>query len=233
MQISLDASTSNQKSTSGTSHSFSHTVGTAKAYNTLFAAIALRGQSSTTPSSISATYNSASMEKIGEHTYAGGIYIAIAIFRLRKPSTGSNTLAFTWTNDAIGAAYAVSLYGVSQSSPERSGSYTTMSATNSTTPSIAVPSNSGDWVLDVIASESVFGGTISMTVGSGQTVIMNSEVQLSNRIAYGGSYEAGASPTVTMGWSKTSGGYWAIMAGVSVQPHAGGSQPVVSPSMVF
>lgn len=232
MTITLDATTTST-ATAATSKSFSHTVGTAKRGAVLFAAASLRDDGgSVAANTFSATYGGVSMTKVGEHT-AATRKIAVALFYLAVPATGSNTLAFSWTGASLGGFYAISLYGVNRGNPVRSGSYTTLAETNSATPSISVPSNTGDWVLDVIASESIFSSTVGMTVGAGQTAIMNSEIQNTVRMAYGGSYEAGAA-SVTMSWSKAAGGgYFAIMAGMSVQPGSEGGNIAVSPFMRF
>lgn len=230
MPITLDATSTGTK-TGGTSHSFSHTVGSAARYPALFAAVSLRDDvGGAGPSSISATYNSVSMTKVGEHT-DGTAKLAVALFYLLKPTTGANTLAFSWANASLGGFYGISLYGVSYNNPIRTGSYTTLALTGSTTPSIAVPSAVADWVLDAIAAESPFGGTVSMTVGAGQTAIMNGEVQNTNREAYGGSYEGGASGSTTMGWSKSTSN--TIMAGMSIMPASGRQAVAVSPFLRF
>lgn len=228
MTITLDA-TSSSTVTAATSKSFSHTVGTAKRNVVLFAAAALREDGGVV-SGISATYNGVSMTKVGEYKAATASLI-VALFYLAMPSTGANTLAFAWTGASLGGFYGISLYGVNRLSPVRSGSYTTLAETNIASPAIAVPSNTGDWVLDVISSQSLFSGSISMTVGAGQTAIMNGEIQNVSRMAYGGSYEAGAA-SVTMSWSKTTG-YYAIMAGMSVRPANQGVSAAVSPFLRF
>lgn len=229
MTITLDA-TSSSTATAATSKSFSHTVGTAKRNVSLFAAASLREDGGAV-SGISATYGGVSMTKVGELKAASKALI-VALFYLATPLTGANNLAFSWTGASLGGFYGISLYGVNRGDPIRSGSYTTLAETNSATPSIAVPSNTGDWVLDVISSESQFSGTVSMTVGASQTAIMNGEIQNTVRMAYGGSYEAGAA-SVTMSWSKSSSSYYAIMAGMSVQPGSEGGNVAVSPFLRF
>lgn len=229
MTITLDAATSSTAS-AATSKSFAHTVGIAKRNVVLFAAASLR-EDGGTPTTISATYGGVSMTKAGEHTGATRKTL-VALFYLAKPATGSNTLAFSWSNASLGSFYAISLYGVNRGVPVRSGSYTTMAETNSGAPSISVPSNIGDWALDVISSESPFSGTVGLTVGAGQSAIMNNEIQNTVRMAYGGSYEAATAASVTMSWSK-SDGYYAIMAGMSIVPATDGGNIAISPFMRF
>jgi hypothetical protein len=228
MTITLDAATTST-ATTATSKSFSHTVGTAKRNVVLFAAASLLEDGGTV-SNISATYGGVSMTKVGEYKAASKALL-VALFYLARPATGANTLAFSWTGASLGGFYAISLYGVNRGAPVKSGSYTTLAETSSAAPSVDVPSNNGDWVLDVIASQSSAVDPLNMTVGGGQTAIMNGEVVTTTRMAYGGSYEAGAA-SVTMSWSKT-GGYFAIMAGMSVQPASEGGSVAVSPFLRF
>lgn len=231
MSISLDAATSSTV-TASTSKSFSHTVGTAKRNVALFAAASLRDDGgSVAASTFTATYGGVSMTKVGEYQAASS-KLAVALFYLARPLTGSNTLAFSWTGASLGRFYAISLYGVNRGNPVRSGSYTTMAENNTASASVSVPSNAGDWALDVVSSESPFGSTVSLTIGAGQTTIMNSEIQNTVRMAYGGSYEASTGSSVTMSWSKSSG-YYAIMAGMSVVPANAAGNIAVSPMMRF
>lgn len=225
MPITLDA-TSTGEITNATSHSFSHTVGTAARYTALFAAASLREDGSATlPANIVATYNGVAMTQVGEYGNATW-KIAVALFYLLKPTAGANTLAFSWSNASLGGFYGISLYGVSYNNPIRTSSYTA-----GTGASIDVPSAVADRVLDVISAESPFGGTVSMTVGAGQTAIMNDEIQRSVNMAYGGSYEAGASGNVTMSWTKSVSN--CLMAGMSVVPASGARAVAVSPFLSF
>lgn len=229
MPITLDATSTGTKS-NGTSHSFSHTVGSAGRFPALFAAASLRDDGGSNPANISATYNSVAMTKVGEHIDAG-TKLAVALFYLLKPTVGANTLAFSWTSVSLGGFYGISLYGVSYNNPIRTSSYTTLAVTGSTTPSIAVPSAVADWVLDVIAADAPFGGTVSMTVGASQTAIINGEIQNTVRMAHGGSYEAGATTSTTMSWAKSTSN--TIMAGMSVVPASGARAVAVSPFLSF
>jgi len=235
MSLIIDNSSFSTLSSSGTSKSFSYTVGSSGSNTGLFASASLRAQSGTVPpNTITATYNGVSMTKIGEHTYNGTTAdILVAFFYLASPATGANTLAFSWTVSSIGAFAPISFYGVSKSSPWRSGSYTTLAGTNSGTLSINVPSNAGDYVLDVVSCEGYGGGApANLEEDASQTQIMDGEVAVTNRMAYGASYKSGASPTLSMVWTKD-GGLYAIMAGISVQPANRSTGVVVSPMMRF
>ena len=224
MPITLDATSTGTK-TNGTSHSFTHTVGSAGRFPVLFAAASLRDDGGSNPSNIAATYNSVAMTKVGEYVDAG-YKLAVALFYLFKPTVGANTLAFSWTSASLGGFYGISLYGVNYNKPIRTSSYTTAIGA-----SVAVPSAIGDWVLDVIAAQSPFGGSVSMTVGASQTAIMNGEIQNTVRMAYGGSYEAGATTSTTMSWTKSASD--CLIAGMSVVPASGLQAAAVTPFLKF
>jgi hypothetical protein len=150
MALTVDATTTKIVSAGATSTSWSHTVGTASKNSCLIVGVSLAlDGSGAAPTTISATYNSVSMTKSGELNAESGDTL-VALFYMNRPSTGSNTVALSWTGSSIGAFYAVSLYNADFGSPIREGSYTTAVPTNAGTISVAVPSNSGDIVFDVV-----------------------------------------------------------------------------------
>ena len=142
------------------------------------------------------------------------------LWRLAAPATGSNTLAATFSASMNNVGVrAISFTGVDQTTPL--GSAVTATG-NSTTPSVIVPAATDDLVFDCLTIE--HAGTLS--VGAGQTSRYNAIVAGGGFNKAAGSTEPGAA-SVTMSWSDTAGGPWA-MIGVPIKPVAasgGGGVP--------
>ena len=219
--LALDANTTRQAS-SGTSDSFSHTCST-KPNRALFVIAILHGTSN--PTNVSASYAGVSMTKLGEHRTVSD-NVTLAVFELKAPATGANTVALSWTGTGAGQIIARSYTGVHQGTPTRSGSYTS-ALFNDTTPSISVPSAVGDIVVDGMGFNTL--GSSTATVGSGQTQIWSVEAN-SMRTAF--SWEDGSAGSVTMSWTvsfQRSGAH----AGYSIMPATPGGGIAVSPAMIF
>jgi hypothetical protein len=161
-------------------------------------------------SSATVTYNGVGLTKLS------GTKAEVGIHRLVNPSTGSNTLAFASLGNhgsfALGL-FAVAVYGVHQTTPERSF----VSANgSSTTPTINVTSDVGELVLDIAQTYRGAGG-VSMTTGSGQTTLSSVYNEtLGGGFATSITKEDGAG-TVTMSRSLNTSNGWHIGA-VSVKP---------------
>ena len=226
MAVTLDSATNGGGFSNATSKSFSHTVGTAGKNRAIFAMISL-GPDGANPTVPTATYGGVAMTNISSYTVANRI---VAAYYLANPLTGSNTVAFSWSNVALGYAGAISFYKVSQSTPYRAGSWTQGAV--SVSGSVDVPSNLGDYAVDVIIVSDGFGGSGALTVGAGQTEIYNNDIQNVNRNLCGSSYEAAAQGTTTMSWTEnaSSTGH---MAGFCVVAGSGGGGAAISPTLIF
>ena len=146
---------------------------------------------------------------------------------LVNPSTGSNTLAVSYTGSPdtmIG--FAQPWYGVSQtggsggswrSSPPNANDGGSGSGTASVTVSNAV---SGDMVLDVAAIYDTVGGGGDLTANGSQTVQNQQNRPASQAISYGTSNKL-ATGSTAMTWTLTSS-FWAQGA-VSLIPASSGS----------
>jgi hypothetical protein len=184
------------------------------------AVIAWRHNTSTSVSAV--TYNSVSFTEVpGSATNNSNFYVRF--YYLVAPATGANTFQVTFggaTAFDIGCSI-LTFTGVDQSVPLG----TAANAANfGTTPSVAVSAATDDLVVDAVCREHV--GTF--TVGAGQTQRVNT-ICPGGFIKVASSTEPG-STSVTMSWSDTNSGNWA-MAAVPLKPKAaaGGSAiPVIA-----
>jgi hypothetical protein len=167
-------------------------------------------------------YNSVSFTAVpGGSTNDGGIYYT-ALLYLVAPTTGTNTFDVVFGGSAVfDAGVAIlTLTGVDQSAPLGTAA---IANGDSTTPSVTVSAATGDLIIDSLCIE--HAGTLS--VGAGQTSRVNN-VAAAGFIKNAVSTEPGAT-SVTMSWSDTVGGQWALAA-VPIKPKAAagsGSVPVI------
>jgi hypothetical protein len=126
------------------------------------------------------------------------------LWHLIAPDTGTNTVLVTLSGTPQGiVAGAVSFTDAHQTTP--AGTAVTATGTSSA-PSVAASSASGELVQDVVCIDNV--GNLS--VGAGQTARWNTTTG-GGWADGGGSTEPGDA-TVTMNWSSTGSGAWAIIA---------------------
>jgi hypothetical protein len=180
---------------------------------------------------------SANLKRLGSETVTGVTYDGVALtlidsdvggqryaslWYLVGPATGANDIvvSVSQTVQSVDSG-SISLTGVDQSVPL--GTANTANGSG-TAPSVTVSAATDDLVVDALCIENA--GTLS--VGASQTQRYNA-VGADGWNKRAGSTEPGAA-SVTMSWSDTVGGQWAIVA-VPVKPKAaaGGSAiPVIA-----
>lgn len=156
------------------------------------------------------TYNGVAMTHTGA-TGTDGTNRRSTQYALANPASGANTVSVAFTGTASLIGFGGSSYtGVDQTTPIRAG--TPNSGGNTTgNPSIAITSQTDDMVVDM-----GHFSAISAAVGAGQT--QRFQVAAGDRAC--ASDEPGAS-SVTMSWTLTAGGPWAI-CGFSLAAAGGG-----------
>ena len=157
------------------------------------------------------TFDSVSMTKIGTATCSFESSLRGDLWGL---AVGNKT-AGTYTVSIIGAggdkavAASTSWNNVHQTTSV--GTPATAEGDNTTAPSVAVGSATGEIVVDVLARYS--GGTA--TIGGGQTSLFNDSTA-DGTIDGAASYEAGAG-SVTMSWTLASPARW-VVVGIPLKP---------------
>lgn len=169
------------------------------------------------------TYNGVSMTSAGAAPIDGG-NTEVSLWYLVAPATGSNTIAITITGTISGiSAGGVSFTGVHQTTPV--GTYASATG-NSTTATVNVTSATNEMVVDVCGC--FFTSTLS--VGAGQTQRFNAQAGFV--VTGAGSTEAGAS-SVTMSWTLSTSGNWAIAALPVKEATGGGGGGAVNRLMLL
>lgn len=190
---------------------FSHTVATGT-NRLLLVGIAVRS-SSVTVSSV--TYGGTALSQYGSATRSGTSGVRMYLYRLLSPASGTANVVVSLSGTVRVAAGASTFINVDQDAPLG----TFVSATgSSSSPTVAVPSATGDVVFDTFA---VYSSTTA-TADSGQTKLWENHSQ--SKLAGGSSTRPG-DEGVEMGWS-TGSGAWAIGA-VPIHP-AHGTQTAVT-----
>ncbi len=196
------------KTGNGTSVTWSHTVSGSGTNRLLVVGVSHRtANSAATVTGV--TYAGLPLTRVGMATQTN---VRVHLWYLINPPTGTNSVVVALSNQEKMVAAAVSLTGVRQSAPL--GTFTS-SIGNSTSPSVAVSSATGDVVLDVMGAQ----GTSTATVGPGQTQRWNTVTtgnSANSNVRGTGSTEPGAS-TVSMSWTLGAAQYWAIGA-VPIRP---------------
>jgi len=146
------------------------------------------------------------MTRIGQVSNSADV--RVEMWRRVAPTSGANTLRIVSPSPVAVVVGIMSYFGVDQTTPNDSAATNTG---NGGTPSVNVPSASGDLVVDSLGWKEFGAGTGS--AGAGQTERYETSAS-DERIA--GSEEAGAA-TVTMSWSVTGVQEWATI-GVSLNP---------------
>jgi len=197
MALTLDANASASDNTADTTFSWSHTC--TGAQRVLIVTVNING----TMVVNSITYNSVGL------TFVGGVnnIVRSEMWYLIAPDTGANTVLVTLASGASKIGGSQSYTGASQTSPIG----TFVSATgNSTAPSVDVTTAVGEGCIDVSSS-----GGITYTVGAGQT--QNYNIQTAAGLRGVSSTEPSLSTPITMSWTTSPAGVWAIGA-VNVRP---------------
>jgi pectate lyase len=168
--ISFDAASRAATTTTGrTSLSWSHTIG-GGTDRLLVVGVAVEDGSTTQANITSVTYNGVALAAVPNSKINGGgtgIIQTQLFFLLNAnlPASGTFTVAVTFQGAVDGiSAGAVSLTGVSQSSPAPAATKVDTSGADSISTSITTPVSNA-WVVDVVGS----GNSGSFTPGSGQT----------------------------------------------------------------
>lgn len=190
--VAFDAVSSAVISVAGTSLSWTHTpVGTP---SLAVVGVTIRKNASVT----ALTYGGTAMTFIRQDTSGNA---TTELWRLINPPTGAQTVSVTISAAQNFAGGAITFTGSDTTTPISNHAGATGI---STTPSVTVTSASGELVVDAVSLRS---GTIPWTVGAGQTL----RWERAFSAAFGGSTEPGAA-SVTMSWTNSVSGGWAISA---------------------
>lgn len=209
MAIAFDA-VSRGEGSSVSSISFSHT--TTGSDTVAIGLVAYRKNGDTFVDDV--TYNAVALTAVPSGATNNGALYYMEAFYLAAPTTGANTFEVTFGgNTPHDAGVAILTFtGVNQVAPLGTAS---VADGDSTTPSVAVSAATDDLVVDGLCIE--HAGTLS--VGAGQTSRFN-EIAAAGFIKHSASTEPGA-VSVTMSWSDSIGGNWALVA-VPLKPATGG-----------
>lgn len=156
------------------------------------------------------TFNGVALTKAADAD-DGGNRCAAEVWYLVNPAATTANIVATCSSARRVQWTAYCLTGVAQGTPVGTGATATG---NSTGPSVAVSSASGELVIDAVAAladtDTLAG--LTLTVGASQTQTGNALASSGAQAVRGGSSrEAGAS-TVTMSWTLSTGTYWAVAA---------------------
>lgn len=163
------------------------------------------------------------LTQIGTTLVLGG-NVRLSFWALKAPATGSGQVVVDWgTNQDETGIVAASYTGVDQTTTFRSSGTPNTATGTDTTPTVAVTSVSGDWVVDAVGFLDNGGSSLTLTVGASQT--SHGEVEGAN-LAFEGlgtSHEVASGVSTTMSWTRSGGGSinWGII-GISLIPDAGG-----------
>lgn len=208
MAISIDAITTQTPTATG---SFNHTCSGAN--RGLFVAVHLR--TGTSADSVSVTYNSVSMSTGVSVDFALVGFKKSWIFYLANPSTGTNSVAYTFTGAAESVITAISFNGVNQANPisANTGSNTTTLAGSLTTNITTLTTNS--WVLDAMSE----GGSTPFTPGAGQTQKWGAATTINGMTGYGSTMPTTSPGATSTSWTFT-GNAGACLINLEIQPSA-------------
>ena len=161
----------------------------------------------------SLTYDGVALTRIAN--LGSGNVIWTELWRLIAPNAGTHSVALSSLLVQRVTAHSVSVSGAHQTVPN--GSVVTGSGSASSAPSLVVPSDASELVLDGCAIQND-DNTTTLTVGSGQTQRSNTSTSngTSNGIRGAQSSETGDT-SVTMTWTPDANDDWAQIA-VSVKP---------------
>ena len=178
----------------------SHTVAV-KPHRLLIALIA----STAVPSGV--TYGGTALTKLEEATSTSR---CASIWYLVHPATGANDLVSTTggTNDQ--AIQIFSYYGCNPQDIFNTDVETTTSGSANHSSSLSVTSESGDIVVDIVASS----GTVGFAPGASQTEVMD---RTQDNIDGASSHETATGTSTTMSWDLTSSDGYSAHIGVAIK----------------
>ena len=178
----------------------SHTVAV-KPHRLLIALIA----STAVPSGV--TYGGTALTKLEEATSTSR---CASIWYLAHPATGANDLVSTTggTNDQ--AIQIFSYYGCNPQDIFNTDVETTTSGSANHSSSLSVTSESGDIVVDIVASS----GTVGFAPGASQTEVMD---RTQDNIDGASSHETATGTSTTMSWDLTSSDGYSAHIGVAIK----------------
>lgn len=202
--ITVENATADTAATNA-SDTYSQTIQATNDNRVLVVGVALVG--STTVSSVCTVVSGGTSRCLSRAVAANNsTSVRSEIWYLVDPPTGTNTVTVTFGASVLHMIGGMVVPGVDQRTPIRGFNSATG---NSTTPSVAVTSATGDIVLGVVAS----AVNTSCTIGTGETVRWNAGA---TGLRGAGFTEAGAA-SVTI--APTCGSAAWVITGVSLQPH--------------
>jgi hypothetical protein len=157
--VTYDVGSVNDKPTTGTTLTQSHTVTSAGGNRAIYVLCALRSLSVT----LTATYNSVSMTEV-RNDVEGSTAHRTYIFRLLAPDTGAHDWVVTQSGAITMVCNGVSLTNVNQSTPETD--HDGLCAASGTSATLTLTDTADDLVLDTVEN-SVDGS--ALTQGADQT----------------------------------------------------------------
>jgi hypothetical protein len=191
----VDRSSSATKS--GTSLSWSHTVGTGSDR------LLVVGVSVENGKAVSAvSYGGAALTFLGARSNSG---FRAELWYLKAPASGTGTVAVSLSGSANMVGGAVSFFGADQFTPF--GSFVSASATG-TTATVSTTSSSTDLVISALAID---GNASSRTPAAGQTPRWN---LVSSSTDVAGGFSTAAGGVTSMSWTASSAQPWALTAAV-------------------
>ena len=198
--LTLDAETEGGGD-NASSVTISHTVAV-KPHRLLIAMIA----SSAVPSGV--TYGGTALTKLEEATV--NVTKNASIWYLAHPATGANNLVSTTGGTQDQAIQIYSYYGCNPQDIFNTDIETTTSGSANHSSSLSVTSESGDIVVDIVASS----GTVGFAPGASQTEVMD---RTQDGIDGASSYETATGTSTTMSWDLTSSDGWSAHIGVAIK----------------
>ena len=211
MALAFDAASSSSTAV-GPTLTWSHTCSGAQ--RVLVVGVGLETAQSVT----SVTYGGVELTRVGYVAQGqGDTYddVRSELWVLIAPLTGANNIVVTASGETEIIGGATSWTGAHQSAP--TGVFASATGT-SNAPSVAVASTAGDFVVDNMIASRSSPGTITATVGAGQTQRWNQVIGVSYPKRACGSTEGGAA-SVTMSWTLSASFPWAI-CGVCIKVYA-------------
>lgn len=208
MITQVGAPSASNSTQTATNHSFIYDSGTTGSNRMLMVGVSYRNRDSETVTS--ATYGGLALTQVGTAEMTSGNPDGrIYVFCLTNPPTGANSLQVDWSSALNQGAVvgAVTYAGVAQSTPS---GFAWANGT-SVAPAVTVTSATGRLVFGVVA-----GRTTSDYAVTGGGTSLWSLRPFSGQTSGAGQSRAGASPTVSLGWSGTADEW--VAGGVSLDP---------------
>ena len=239
MAIALDSRNTGATSTSASTLSWSHTVGSGLSNSILVVGSGEGNGSNNNVSSV--VWDSGGANTALSNTINGtaarkndtASQCWAELWYLLSPAAGTKTIKVTYGGTIGGGTGSESWSGVDQTTPFNAASPQVANGNSPTQPSITVTSAAGEQVIDAVVDNENTVDTLA--VGGGHTTYAVHNPGSAN-VAMGGADAAGAA-TVTMSWSGvTLSAPWAQVA-VSMKPDAGGGgagpTPVQAPIVLL